>query len=31
LQLHSGKEAPIYHYLLITKEITTPRQAGKPF
>jgi MFS family permease len=31
LQLHSGKEAPIYHYLLITKEITTPRQAGKRF
>jgi MFS family permease len=26
LQLHTGKEAPIYHYSLITKEITTPRQ-----
>jgi hypothetical protein len=29
LQLHTGKEAPIYHYLLITKEIATPRQAKR--
>jgi MFS family permease len=29
LQLHTGKEAPIYHYLLITKEIATPRQVER--
>ena len=27
LQLHTGKEARIYHYSLITKEIANPRQA----
>ncbi|MBV8967767.1 MAG: MFS transporter, partial [Verrucomicrobia bacterium] len=26
LRMHTGNETPIYHYLLITKEISTPRQ-----
>jgi MFS family permease len=32
LQLHTDKEAPIYHYTLITKEILAPREerAGAP-
>jgi hypothetical protein len=24
LQLHTGEEAAVYHYVLITKEIATP-------
>jgi MFS family permease len=30
LQLHTGEEAPVYHYILITKDISTPKVPSTP-